>query len=73
MSRRCLLHRSPSQSVLRIFWSFIIVPRKERISQEESGSKVELEVIQGYANEETLTSTNTQQEVKSLVEHNDII
>ncbi|GKA21539.1 retrotransposon protein, putative, ty1-copia subclass, partial [Tanacetum coccineum] len=45
---------------------------REMISKEDSGSKIDLEEIQEFADEELIVNTDTQQEVVTLVEPNDI-
>ncbi|GJX28459.1 retrotransposon protein, putative, ty1-copia subclass [Tanacetum coccineum] len=45
---------------------------REMISKEDNGSKIDLEEIQESADEEPIVNTDTQQEVVTLVEPDDI-
>ncbi|GJV15870.1 putative RNA-directed DNA polymerase [Tanacetum coccineum] len=55
-----------------VFSSRGMFPEREMISKEDSGSKIDLEEIQESADEEPIVNTDTQQEVVTPVEPDDI-
>ncbi|GJW28492.1 retrotransposon protein, putative, ty1-copia subclass [Tanacetum coccineum] len=81
-SEKCLFVGYPEVSFKYLFYkpkdNVVFVARRgvflerEMISKEDSGSKIDLKEIQESANEEPIINTNTQQEVVTPVETDDI-
>ncbi|GJU20580.1 putative RNA-directed DNA polymerase [Tanacetum coccineum] len=81
-SEKCLFVGYPEESFGYLFYrpkdNVVFVARRgtflerEMISKEDSGSKIDLEEIQESADEEPIVNTDTQQEVVTPVEPDDI-
>ncbi|GJV02452.1 putative RNA-directed DNA polymerase [Tanacetum coccineum] len=81
-SEKCLFVGYPKESFGYLFYkpkdNVVFVARRgvflerEMISKEDSGSKIDLEEIQESADEEPIVNTDTQQEVVTPVEPDDI-
>ena len=81
-SEKCLFIGYPQESFGYLFYkpkdNMVFVARRGRflereiISKEDSGSKIDLEEIQESTDEEPIVNTDTQQEVETPVEPNDI-
>ncbi|GJS95092.1 retrotransposon protein, putative, ty1-copia subclass [Tanacetum coccineum] len=81
-SKKCLFVDYPEESFGYLFYTpkdnVVFVARRgvflerEMISKEDSGSKIDLEEIQESVDEEPIVNTNTQQEVVTPVEPDDI-
>ncbi|GJV78280.1 putative RNA-directed DNA polymerase [Tanacetum coccineum] len=81
-SKKCLFIGYPEESFGYLFYkpkdNVVFVARRgvflerEMISKEDSGSKIDLEEIQESADEEPIINTDTQQEVVTPVEPDDI-
>ncbi|GJZ70832.1 putative RNA-directed DNA polymerase [Tanacetum coccineum] len=81
-SEKCLFVSYPEESFGYLFYKpkddVVFVARRgvfierEMISKEDSGSKIDLEEIQESADEEPIVNTDTQQEVVTPVEPDDI-
>ncbi|GKB12422.1 retrotransposon protein, putative, ty1-copia subclass [Tanacetum coccineum] len=81
-SEKCLFVDYPEESFVYLFYkpkdNVVYVARRgvflkrEMISKEDSGSKIDLEEIQESTNEEPIVNTNTQQEVVTPVKPDDI-